>query len=58
MSCGGLYSELFSQCPRGSIFLRWGALIQLCSRMEDRYLSLDRYPFVDLLVAKVVALCP
>ena len=25
-----------------------GTMIQLCPRMEDRYLSLDRYPSVDL----------
>ena len=25
-----------------------GTLIQLCPRMDDRYLSLDRYPSVDL----------
>ena len=25
-----------------------GDLIQLCLRLEDRYLSLDRYPSIDL----------
>ena len=34
--------------PRGSIFLGWGALIQLHPELEDRYLSLDRYPSADL----------
>jgi len=33
--------------PRGSIFLGWGALIQLHPELEDRYLSLDCYPSMD-----------
>ena len=40
---GGLLSARGVHIPR----MR-GALIQLYPEMEDRYLSLDRYPFMDL----------
>ena len=48
MSCGGLYSGWFTQCPGGPSSSDGGALIQLCPTMEDRYLRLDRYPSTDL----------
>ena len=48
MSYGGLYSGWFAQRPGGHLPRMGGALIQLHPRMEDRYLSLDRYPFIDL----------
>ena len=50
MSCGGLYFGWFAQRPRGVHLPRMGggALIQLHPRLEDRYLSLDCYPYSDL----------
>ena len=48
MSYGGLYSWWFAQRPGGPSSSDGGALIQLHPKMEDRYLSLDRYLSIDL----------
>ena len=48
MSYGSLYFGWFTQCPGGLSSSDGGALIQLHPGMEDNYLSLDRYPSMDL----------
>jgi hypothetical protein len=48
MSYGRLYFRWFTQCTGRPSSSDGGALIQLHPGMEDRYLSLDHYPSIDL----------